>query len=67
MAAKDEYILDSDKEAKRLSDNHECIKYFMSGRLIRAPLDTSAEIPLRILDSGTSDGYAFPHISSASY
>jgi hypothetical protein len=50
-----EYILDNDKEAERLARNHECIKYFMAGNLIRAPLDTTKG-DLKILDSGTSDG-----------
>lgn len=49
------YALEGDQEAERLARNHECIKYFMGGNLIRAPIDTTKP-GLKILDSGTSDG-----------
>jgi len=49
------YFLENDKEAKRLRQNHECMKNQMGGKLIVAPLDLK-QSDLRILDTGTSDG-----------
>lgn len=49
------YILESDDESKRLSNQHEVIKAAMGGILLRAPVDFAAE-GLRVLDSGTADG-----------
>lgn len=48
-----EYILESEEEMSRLSNQHGVIKAEM-GRLILAPIDLSK--PLRILDSATADG-----------
>jgi hypothetical protein len=48
-----EYVLESEEEISRLSNQHDVIKDEM-GSLVLAPLDLSK--PLRILDSGTADG-----------
>lgn len=50
-----DYPLDNDDEAKRLSDQHAVIKSYMNGKLIMAPIDLSNP-NLRVLDSGTADG-----------
>lgn len=49
------YILESDDESKRLSNQHEVVKAAMGGILLRTPVDFTGE-RLRILDSGTADG-----------
>ena len=51
---KTDYILESDNEMSRLSNQHEVIKDAMGG-LLQMPIDYSKG-PLRILDSGTADG-----------
>ncbi|KAI0143692.1 S-adenosyl-L-methionine-dependent methyltransferase [Xylariaceae sp. FL1272] len=50
-----DYILENDNEAKRLSDQHACIKHAMGDKLIIAPVDLT-RANLRVLDTGTSDG-----------
>lgn len=58
-ATKSGYILESDDESDRLSNQHEVIKAAMGGTLLRTPLNFTSE-PLRILDSGTADGQSKP-------
>lgn len=48
-----EYVLESEEESSRLSNQHDIIKDEMGG-LVLAPVDLSK--PLRILDSATADG-----------
>lgn len=49
------YMLESEEESARLSNQHEVIKDAMGGSLLRVPINLSNE-KLRILDSGTADG-----------
>jgi len=58
-APKTDYILESDDEVKRLTNQHDVIKDEMGPQgLVLAPIDLSGE-PLRILDSATADGTCF--------
>lgn len=56
MASKQEskYWMESEGERKRLASNHFIAKDAMGGKLVRASVDFSR--PVRILDSGTTDG-----------
>jgi hypothetical protein len=54
-APKTDYILESEDEVKRLTNQHDVIKDEMGSQLVLAPIDLSKE-PLRILDSATADG-----------
>ncbi|MCJ1352293.1 MAG: hypothetical protein MMC33_002277 [Icmadophila ericetorum] len=60
---KTDYILESDNEMSRLSNQHEVIKDAMGG-LLQMPIDYSKG-PLRILDSGTADGFWIQDLASS--
>lgn len=53
------YLLESEDESRRLSNQHEVVKNAMGGNLLRASV-VFTDRPLRVLDSGTADGNFCP-------